>query len=584
MLSFLRDKHHLWECVLLCGAGVAGLRLLFLALSRVFYEFQGGFEGDGHIYMAVGRGILNGLLPYRDLFETKPPGMFVISAASLGLFDSIALGTALQALITLGLACCTVLGAWIILRPRLSSDSGRLVLVLSVAVAALLAFYASVRSGGFQTESFGAFFIALYILTILLGKKRTGWLLPACAGVAVMIASGLKEPFLLAALGAALLFLSGWREWWRLFFVPLIIAGAGGVLLLFLCGWWDAYISVYLSSMFGQHLAIFGPTWFRAFFLDRLWTDLTSFALPLGVLAAALFLSSWWLSIDAGRSKRPMIAFGLSVLAAVITFLVGRSVAIHLLTTGTASGSVFMAVVCIFATGLGILAAVNIGFLGKQDGLSATAGAVRHLAFLYLLIQTIGMGGEFVGHHFGFGVPFFMALILHFFFCLASRHQEGDTRMLFPVAAGLVLVTLFLPGREDAARLESFLASERSLQAAARSFDAVLDSCQYDRYLIVGEVPVDIWAYSHHSPLGPAFFQYALNYPLDWKKPDPFFINSHLENLQKTPVVIVPETGGRPVPDQIVTYVSDTFTPVPPACAGSGVSLPGAVMLFRKGN
>jgi hypothetical protein len=38
---------------------------------------------DYLLYTVVGRGILNGLTPYIDLFESKPPGMFLLAAVSL---------------------------------------------------------------------------------------------------------------------------------------------------------------------------------------------------------------------------------------------------------------------------------------------------------------------------------------------------------------------------------------------------------------------------------------------------------------------------------------------------------------------
>src|SRR2546422_741744 len=52
-------------------------------IRRVQLELLGAVQPDAYLYFTVGRGILNGLLPYKDLFETKPPGMFLLSALSL---------------------------------------------------------------------------------------------------------------------------------------------------------------------------------------------------------------------------------------------------------------------------------------------------------------------------------------------------------------------------------------------------------------------------------------------------------------------------------------------------------------------
>lgn len=47
--------------------------------SRYLYELDGPFTWDTTIYYAVGKGMSHGLLPYWDLFETKPPMIFFLS-------------------------------------------------------------------------------------------------------------------------------------------------------------------------------------------------------------------------------------------------------------------------------------------------------------------------------------------------------------------------------------------------------------------------------------------------------------------------------------------------------------------------
>ena len=83
---------------------VALLAIIFLKGSyevflRLFYEIQGAYTGDSPIYWAMGRGILNGRTPYIDLFETKPPGIFLLSALSIALTGGPMLGTVIQTLI-----------------------------------------------------------------------------------------------------------------------------------------------------------------------------------------------------------------------------------------------------------------------------------------------------------------------------------------------------------------------------------------------------------------------------------------------------------------------------------------------------
>src|SRR5262249_53570701 len=67
--------------------------LLVLASAKVcvdlygalVLEAQGFLSPDVLIYLTIGKGMLNGLHVYRDLFESKPPGIFLLSAISLRL-------------------------------------------------------------------------------------------------------------------------------------------------------------------------------------------------------------------------------------------------------------------------------------------------------------------------------------------------------------------------------------------------------------------------------------------------------------------------------------------------------------------
>jgi hypothetical protein len=66
---------------------------------RICYELSGPFTWDTHIYLTVGRGLLNGLKPYVDLFETKPPGIFFLSAFSLLVSGGLLICNILQAIV-----------------------------------------------------------------------------------------------------------------------------------------------------------------------------------------------------------------------------------------------------------------------------------------------------------------------------------------------------------------------------------------------------------------------------------------------------------------------------------------------------
>ena len=66
-------------------------------------------SGDLNLYFSVGRGLLNHLQPYADLFEDKPPGIFFLSALSLALTGDNKLYSLCSMLSLLGIVAAMVL-------------------------------------------------------------------------------------------------------------------------------------------------------------------------------------------------------------------------------------------------------------------------------------------------------------------------------------------------------------------------------------------------------------------------------------------------------------------------------------------
>src|SRR3989344_8992683 len=95
----LRFFRPLFTRIVIALLAVVFLKGSYEVFLRLFYEIQGPYTGDSTIYWAVGRGILNGLTPYTDLFETKPPGIFLLSAMSIALTGGPMLGTVIQTLL-----------------------------------------------------------------------------------------------------------------------------------------------------------------------------------------------------------------------------------------------------------------------------------------------------------------------------------------------------------------------------------------------------------------------------------------------------------------------------------------------------
>jgi len=283
-------------CLLLAG-GLLLWALLHLGW-RIAYEAGGPYTWDTTIYWAVGRGVLNGLTPWRDLFETKPAGIFMLSAASFALggvylnhlFQILALAiVALFPLLTFG--------------RRGFGWQGRDGLVLFVLLLGglLLALYVAERSGEVQVESFGAAGAALAVWAMhgraFASRPRARLVIGALGW---MLALGMKEPFLFSLAGAGLLLLETPKAWLQRFCAPLALAALCGMLLLLLLGWLGAYFSDYLGYML-HYAGRGGSPWQRAFHVWRIWDDMNGFARGLGYLLLALAMS--WLLLQTARAR-----------------------------------------------------------------------------------------------------------------------------------------------------------------------------------------------------------------------------------------------------------------------------------------
>lgn len=255
--------------------------------SRLLYEWQGPFTIDSPIYWAVGRGILNGLTPYRDLFETKPPGIFVLSSLSLWVGGDMRLGAMLQTLTFAFMPLVVIAGA---MRTHSRGHRGLecTIFLAAVAFGCLLTLYSAERSGEFQVESFGALFITAY--AAFLAKNHASWNIRhmLIASFLLYCGVGIKEPFILTALACSLSLAEHPRDVLRTFLVPSIIAGVAGVVTLALLGWLEPYVDLYLPEMLGRHIQEGSPLWKRGFFFEGTFKDIRAFAPAFSFLIVGL--------------------------------------------------------------------------------------------------------------------------------------------------------------------------------------------------------------------------------------------------------------------------------------------------------
>jgi hypothetical protein len=160
----MHPARRLASYVLLAVTLVAAVNAAYFLGQVLALELRGAIDSAGFLYLMVGRGILNGLHPYVDLFESKPPGMFLLAALSLVITGDERAAMLMQVGIFVALPILLGAFAWREVRHHPDGLHRGSITGIAGLVGILLALYLEERSGGFQTESFGAFFASLYFL------------------------------------------------------------------------------------------------------------------------------------------------------------------------------------------------------------------------------------------------------------------------------------------------------------------------------------------------------------------------------------------------------------------------------------
>jgi hypothetical protein len=167
-----------------------------------------GPDKDAGVFAAVGAGIVDGKTPYLDLWDHKPPGIYLIDA-----FARLLPGATWGAIWGLSFLAILATGWY------LWTLTDRRTAVLGTFI---LASYPAAQGGGL-TETFATLFAAV----ALVGACRTRWLL---AGVALGAACATSLQLLPAGVAIALLA----RRWRDLGAAGLGAAAIGGALLAWL--------------------------------------------------------------------------------------------------------------------------------------------------------------------------------------------------------------------------------------------------------------------------------------------------------------------------------------------------------------
>ncbi|MBQ3265477.1 MAG: hypothetical protein IJH07_06840 [Ruminococcus sp.] len=467
------------------------------------YELHHAFTRDSPLYWTVGRGMLNGLKPYVDMYENKPLGVFLISALSFALTDDTIICNIVSIIAALMIA---VIPALAVLDDRDRTDKSDSAVIRFAAIVIsvlfmglLITIYSEENSGGFQIEAIGAAFSILFIYLV---KKQNSAatrlkriILTAASALAISCAVMLKEPFLLAAVFGALLFVDNIKDFLRHIFLPCAAGGALVIIVLAAASMLVPYFSIYIKRMLETRLSggASAYSWIRniVYVITNLWENS-------GVLPVLLLLFFLLALLRAFVHRKNMICFAFQAVKIVV--------------------SIFVASFC------------------------------------------VGVGEFYYNHHFVFAVPVYCAIVIYGGAFLFTVKPKGKhiTRAALVLWTMVMLTVLVSPSPiyQDDDMTEEL----DELKARAQYVDSLLDFYEADRYQYVGfNENEEFFGLTDHFPQGPVFVQD----PANFTSKNTWFYQSFCEQLNECDVIIV-DYYAAPGTQQLVEDVVDAaFTEKP---------------------
>lgn len=549
-----------------------GLRAI---IDVLMFEWRGPMNNDAFIYMAVGRGIVNGIEPYVGLFESKPPMMFLLMALSLAVTGSELLALWLE--MTIVVAMPALVAWWMWERTRR---------VLATVVAFLFATIVMLRleqiGTGLQTELFGAAFGSLYVLLILWKPEGlAAWPMKILAGFLIALTLMTKEPFLLALIAVSLLVHRSWRDAVRDLILPLFIAGGMILFFLLVTGWWDGYFSLYLPAMIFGRIGDAGsqlPLWFKATWTGRFFTSMTIYSpIPLfGYVMGGAFAVMLIARAETSRLlDRLLVVAGVLLIAYGFIYVTQLTV-LHYNPSGEdvitmSELTRYWQTRAFFHT---LIVVALLGWLTWRNPRLLIHVGCGVLALIALCFA-FGIG-DYTGNDAALVFPAYFAAIM---ICLDRMFGRGgiDAKVIGGATTAVLLAALvtYVPISNDTR--SQYFGSREQYQEFSSWLDTLLEGCGSPSYGWHGGMPP--FAYAKQSPIGPIFSPYFHDY-LGFDHP---LYVSTWENLKQAQVML-----RQPFPykgtDPLQAAFWQNFDTARPRCAQTAPepTLEGVEVFYRK--
>lgn len=530
------------SAIALCLLAIFSVLFFCMSIGRfvdmIRYECQQIANCDSFLYFTVGKGLANGLKPYAEVYENKPPLVFILSAISYKLLGNYLLVNVFSALSILAIFVIPVVIAIIIVRRKHTPVVLATTIVIFTATASLLFASFSQQNGAeVQTETLGTGLMMVAMLFLTFINEKTKAYSPSVIffGVFVGLATMMKEPFIIIAFSVVVLFCNNLKDYLKKLIIPFCIAGIVCFLTLLVGNCVDTYFTIYLKNMLFSHISIYGSPFERMLNVTTLFDFSFAFssALP------------------------PILLFGL-------IFSVCQQLSIHY--SDTLSTNVILK----FLNGL------------------------KPIICLYLASFCVGLGGQYFYHHYVFAVATFIAYLVNGIEFIAvfetfekqkplnnsidestnenSSKKKLSSMLIIKKSTAFVVIGLLLtfnltalPKLPQNDEIHSIMENEFIMaKAHAKYVDDFLDAIGADTYQWVGFNGPYPYALTKHFPNAPLFVQD----PANFSDPDSFFSKKFLEQLQNADVLIFQfdtiNLGS--ITEQVIEYINANFVPdMPPS-------------------
>ncbi|MEI6132472.1 MAG: hypothetical protein WCQ41_06595 [Bacillota bacterium] len=528
------------KCTLLGIVGIVCLYFIYNFVVKLIphmaIELAASYNWDTPVYWAMGRGILNGLTPYVDMFEIKGPGIFYITALSFLTSNGPWVGNLINFICLLFIGF-SPLGALLLTAKKIGIKSVNFITYpIAIIFGGIIMMYSSFYAGQIQTESFGAGFACIYLMiisTIDVNKIKWNSISIWLAAIFMMLSVGMKEPFILLCFAGALIFATGLKHLFKVFILPLLYAIALGALIMLVTGMLIPYFKNYLFYIFTNHVTRSGSIFEKLFAFEKFRLNLNSYSdqlLPI-VIVSLVF----------------------SFLIVVFTiFQKNRSIWYKIF---------------------------NI---------------IKFVPTILLPFLAVGLGGEYYGHHFIFAIPVYIALIIYMLINLGTNNTtaQSENKIIKSIAFAkhyiLAIILLFsfsvvldIKPFSMNSPLATCMREAPVINADANKVDALLDKMNVDRYMYIGMNGPVFMGLTKHSPQGPIFLHDIRFFVSEYVK------NNAMDEIKNSKILVVEDdllkTGWK-MYSPLREYMENNYTKNPPAIA-KGLEMPSPMkytVFFHK--